>query len=82
MIEFCITVNPDPKKSVSNRSYGALSSKKQYNILSYRLASAARRKAITDWIQKLALVLLTVVIGLRFHLTRKLIYSLQQVQMV
>lgn len=49
MIEFCITVNPDPKKSVSNRSYGALSSKKQYNILSYRLASAARRKAITDW---------------------------------
>lgn len=50
MLEYCVTVSPDPKKVIGKTEYGAMSPKKQYQHLCYRLASTCcLLKDIKNW---------------------------------
>lgn len=50
MLEYCVTVSPDPKKRVAKKEYGAMSPKKQYQHLEYRIASICSLiKDIKNW---------------------------------
>lgn len=40
MIEYCVTINPDPKKRIGNKQYAAISPRKQYQYLVYYIAKA------------------------------------------
>lgn len=49
-MEFCVTVNPDPKKKVGKTQYAAMAAKKQYSHLAYVLSyTSARMIGIKSW---------------------------------